>query len=695
QLLQFHKAPSKQRDKHLALAAMTLSFGITHHPSLLFIGIIALIYLLIQDRQLFMQPQRWKRPFLFTLLGALPMLYLPLRANSGAPGATPGLATWSGFWFHALAKGFSNDLFSFIQPDELWQRFKVMGNVMTFQFSPWLLAGMIIGFIWLLRKDKRLAFLLGGAFLFHTFITATYRAPQTVEYMIPAYIPAVLLLGVCIGNFAEWGKQAGHLIWLSMTILVTAVFLLTAIHQGVQNFPSYQHLHHSTDTREYTQTIFDNAPADAIVLADWHWFSPLRYLQIVEGQRSDLEIHLVNPGAGTYGITWANRIELELQNGRSVIATHYDAKAYEDLPVNEPIGTAFLYSRTPRTTLPATFTPTEHQLPGFGTLMGFELLTPAVEIGAEAILNIAWKADTAGEIPLYAHLIGFDGRLYAQDDLTVTPQPTGITITQLRLTPRPGALPGDFAIFIGSGESRIQLTTLTVTAMHHPPVTQQAVNWEIVGERPSNRIIGYDWDHTLPDQPRLYLHLQTPDGYYTEVYDNDEIASLNNLSISRAWRIRSTVRDSLRTAPNQHYVPMGQGIVWIGGTLDAGEALEAGTAVTVTIQPTFRSSQPIQRDLAISIRLIGYEADNFHWDWWDLNDSIPAMGAIPTLKWIAGSQVRSPHFLEISADATAGQTIGATLLLYDAFTNTPLPILDGRIVAQNAWIPLGNTTINN
>ncbi|MCP5096587.1 MAG: DUF2723 domain-containing protein, partial [Chloroflexi bacterium] len=46
QLLQFHKAPSKQRDKHLALAAMTLSFGITHHPSLLFIGIIALIYLL-------------------------------------------------------------------------------------------------------------------------------------------------------------------------------------------------------------------------------------------------------------------------------------------------------------------------------------------------------------------------------------------------------------------------------------------------------------------------------------------------------------------------------------------------------------------------------------------------------------------------------------------------------------------------
>jgi hypothetical protein len=65
------------------------------------------------------------------------------------------------------------------------------------------------------------------------------------------------------------------------------------------------------------------------------------------------------------------------------------------------------------------------------------------------------------------------------------------------------------------------------------------------------------------------------------------------------------------------------------------------------------------------------------------------MGAIPTLKWIGGTQVRAPHTLPINPQAQPGQQIGATLRLYDAFTNRPLPILDERITNQFAWIPLG------
>jgi hypothetical protein len=41
----------------------------------------------------------------------------------------------------------------------------------------------------------------------------------------------------------------------------------------------------------------------------------------------------------------------------------------------------------------------------------------------------------------------------------------------------------------------------------------------------------------------------------------------------------------------------------------------------------------------VSVRLIGLEPDGVHWAWWDLQDSVPAMGAIPTLKWIDGSLV--------------------------------------------------------
>ena len=97
------------------------------------------------------------------------------------------------------------------------------------------------------------------------------------------------------------------------------------------------------------------------------------------------------------------------------------------------------------------------------------------------------------------------------------------------------------------------------------------------------------------------------------------------------------------------------------------------------------------RDYAISVRLMGFEEDGYHWAWWDLDDGIPAMGAIPTLKWIEGSQVRSPHFLTVDEAAPPGQQIGAALNLYDAFTNRVLPILDERITADFAWVPLGET----
>ena len=69
------------------------------------------------------------------------------------------------------------------------------------------------------------------------------------------------------------------------------------------------------------------------------------------------------------------------------------------------------------------------------------------------------------------------------------------------------------------------------------------------------------------------------------------------------------------------------------------------------------------------------------------------MGAIPTLKWVSGSFVRSPHRVTVAESALPGQAITGALTLYDAFTNRPLPILDERITAENPWIPLCCATV--
>ena len=109
---------------------------------------------------------------------------------------------------------------------------------------------------------------------------------------------------------------------------------------------------------------------------------------------------------------------------------------------------------------------------------------------------------------------------------------------------------------------------------------------------------------------------------------------------------------------------------------------------SLTLNQEFRSGRPINRDYVVSVRLIGLEPDGFHWAWWDLRDSVPAMGGIPTLKWVEGSLVRSPHRVTVSPDAPPGQVLTGALTLYDSFTRRPLPILDERITAGQPWIPL-------
>ncbi|MCP4424483.1 MAG: DUF2723 domain-containing protein, partial [Chloroflexi bacterium] len=547
----------------LPLFTLALGFGVTHHASLIFMGLIFVIFALAVDFSLIKQPTRWIRPFLAGLFGLLPLLYFPLRAGADARGAELGLATANGFLNHVLALGFRGDMFHFVQPDALWRRFQVMGNVLTFQFSPWLLAGTGVGLFLLLRRDRKLAVLLGGSFALHTVITATYRAPQTVEYMLPAYVPLVVMLGYAVGS-SDGQRFKGK-----MTVVFTALMFTIAIYQGWQRYPSYAFLHQDKSTRSYTQPLLEDAPPDAVILADWHWATPLWYLQEVEGLRPDVNVRFVFPEGELYADTWARRIREEWENGRSVIATHFDSTAYAGLPIPEPMGEAYLFRQEPPAAMPADFTPLDLILNDAIHILGYRLQDATVEIGQETTLTIAWQSLSSSpeSLALFAHLVGHDGRLAAQDDLNLTPHsnPSAVNLAQFRLTPRLGVPPGDFAIMLGAPEDSAGRTTvaaLTVAAMSRPPVTQNPVYRTVPSGRPLLRFIGYDWDNTLPDHPRLYLHWQTEQGYQTEIRDDFDASTMP--VYFGPWGVIRNQWSAVSNQSNSYYVPLGQGIVWGG-----------------------------------------------------------------------------------------------------------------------------------
>ena len=75
--------------------------------------------------------------------------------------------------------------------------------------------------------------------------------------------------------------------------------------------------------------------------------------------------------------------------------------------------------------------------------------------------------------------------------------------------------------------------------------------------------------------------------------------------------------------------------------------------------------QPLTADYVVSVRL---EGDGF----FKSHDGVPALGAIPTLKWLGGSRISDRHI--ISLGGYRGPLRGR-VLVYDAATGLPLPKL--------------------
>lgn len=683
------RGDQRAADRWLTLTALFMGFGLTHHVSLIFLIAVGLVFVLMVNPSFIRSPQRWGWPVAAGLLGLLPLLYLPLRAFADVRGASPALATGSGFLEHALATGFRGDLFYYITPVDFLQRLRIMGNVMSFQFDAVILAGMLIGMLILFAKDKVLVWLLGGVFAVFTLVAATYRAPQTVEYMIPAYIAAGLLLGYGLKSLPEQLGRIG-IAGSAIASLFMAVVIVAVVSQPVVNQTASGLEHEGLTVREYAAPLLQAAPEDSTLLAHWHWATPLWYLQEVEGLRPDVDVEFVFPEGDSYDATWERRARDAFAAGRPVITTWVPTVQLADMPIPEPLGEALLYPQEPTLSLPGGYTEVELNLGDLVRVIGYRVEQPVdtVVAGDEVVVTVAWQptVEMPSQVGLFIHLIGPDGVLYGQDDKSVAAA-AEITLTQFRATLRPGAPIGVVSIDVGTTSAdidRAALTDITVSPAKIAPFSRNSLARRWLDES-GTTLIGYDWDRTLPDRARLYLHWRNDAGNNTQVIDDAAIDNLDLLPYRGPWGVPVSDWQFTRGREGGHYVPLGQRIVWTGETLN-GLSLRPGESIV--IDQEFHSARPINRDYVVSVRLIGLEEDGIHWNWWDLQDSIPAMGAIPTLKWVDGSFVRSPHHVTVAEDAWPEQALTGALTLYDAFTNRALPILDERITAENPWVPL-------
>ncbi len=705
-------------DRRLVILAATLSLGITHHLSLIFPASIFIVYLVLVDPGLLRQPRRWLKPIAVFALGLLVLIYLPLRGP-------PELSTLPGFLERVLALGFRSDMFAL----NLFDRLVLLPTLLRFQFNPALILAALIGALLLLRRDRKLAFLLLGSFLVHTAVNLTYDAPQTVEYEIPAYVSLALLVAIPFGKISNVKSQVSNR--LPSFIVHCSLFIVLAA--GVANFtahfPSYRALSTSRDARVYAETLLREAPAKAVILSNWHWFTPMRYLHQVEGLRPDVLIKYIAPSGRSLAQTWVSKIE-EYVPQRPVVVARYFEQEYAGLPYRfEPLGEAFLVRTEPNFALPSGLTPLGVTLGEQVALLGYQLEADETEPARPLVLTLAWSpvvTPTTG-VALFAHLIGPDGRLWSdtQDHRHPAARLTAgeVIVERFAVYPLLHAHPGDYAFVAGAylyaepgaprlttggGADAVPLTSARLQPSTTRPVTRHPRFARFAG---GPTLIGVDYDTGVSDQVRVYFHWAGPGaeaalqlldesgatlgqarvpglerGQYATVALDLPVAPARAVLLDgdrpRRWNLLFDKLVPLRSpAPGERYVPFGDALVLIGFD---GPVRDIEPGANVTLGLHFLGARPLERDYIISTPLVGLGPDG-NWAWRsadDTVDKVPALGAIPTFKWIRRSAVFDPHRLTIPDDAPPGPVVGS-LVIYDHYTQALLPPRD---VPLGAWV---------
>jgi hypothetical protein len=701
--IEYRLTPTVNR---LAFLLFSLSLAVVHHLSIAFIAAVlglAALWLIFTNPLNPFNPLTKRTVFkllLAVLAPLLVLLYLPIRGAQGALLAPPGLDTPSGFLQHALGLGFGGDFFYFANPIYWPDRFPILLNIFQFQFNDLALVLLMLGLIAFFFVDLKLATALTLAFAVHCFVSISYRAPQTVEYLLPAYVILVIAAGAGLAYIVNRLSQLKlqPILKTSIIAICHLSFVIASLFIFFRNYPAYQTLARDDSTREYAYSLLTGAPPDALILSAWHQATPMWYLQYIEGVRTDVDVEYVFPQGTSLAQNWVDRITDNAANRPTLVTSFYPPE-YAALPERflPILSVAPAWQAQPEPYLNPDLAPTAPTHEGGWTFISSNVikLNSQTELMQNESFSVQtfWQApQTPADINFFVQLIGQDGLLYGQADVHHAASalvPNEIISDRLTLAVNNNAPIGTgYSLVVGAytpdghrlAPDFTEIAKLTLVPSHSPPATRNPSAFGLLA--------GHDYDFSIPDSPRLYLHWRLDGSAHTIDLTN----SLGSVTLPPLTGYLTTAHDldpanvSVSLRENNSLISNLQSPISSSRYVSFGPLTLVGSAITRESDGSYRvdldwlANQPITDDLVVKVDLIG---ENFAWR--DQSDSIPAGGAIPTLKWIPGIIIHDRHRLTM-LEATSATF---QLAVYDHFTLRNLPILDSRLAQLGSTVPLG------
>ena len=307
----------RRRDRYLLLAAFLMGFTLTNHMTSGLLLPAGLLFVGLVDRRKLADAKLVLKGVGLFLLGLSPYLYLPLRASMNPPLNEWDPTTLARFWYLVSGGGHQGNMFAF-GPTELPARFYFYGYYLFQNFHWGLVMIGMMGFWFLLLRDRAAAVLLGFLYLGWMFYAIEYKIFDTHVYFIATYLALALAIAVGLSALLpaveDWVERFPRR-WGRAILIAVSVVLILIPFVGIRATYAKNDRSHDYRGRKTLEAVVENAAPNSTIL---HHRSELWYLVLVEKRRQDLTIiDPWPPGRDRYtDIVWPDDLDYITTNLR-------------------------------------------------------------------------------------------------------------------------------------------------------------------------------------------------------------------------------------------------------------------------------------------------------------------------------------------------------------------------------------------
>ena len=291
-LLRWADQPTPLR---LAIPIFLMTASLGNHMATVLLVPGAVWYVLTSHPAQLKNWRVWAAGGTAVLLGLTIFLILPLRYASqpifnyaGEYDANgifhpTNLATPSGLWWLITGQTFAGQMFGY-RLNEIWPQVAAYGVQLWTAFLAIGIGPGLLGLVMLPRRNWRLGGMLLLMFLTNAIFYINYRVVDKDTMFLPTYLIWAIWLGVGYQQLASWlHSQAFFTPRLLRYLAVGAVVMAAGLNWGLVDRSQ------DWSTREMAETILQEVEPNALVLGWWDTVPAVQYLQLVEGQRPDVQ----------------------------------------------------------------------------------------------------------------------------------------------------------------------------------------------------------------------------------------------------------------------------------------------------------------------------------------------------------------------------------------------------------------------